>query len=119
VKVLWASRHSPVAAQVKELQRLFGAVEITHDERKFTNVEDLVERYRAGGFSEMVFIGPLSILELLCLKGLRPLRAKLAKCTAAEAEINYNGRWRRFLGYKRALSVTVLEEDVKPNGRIA
>ena len=111
-RILWLSRHDPLPSQIAELQRIFGAVEITKDPNPFDSAEDIVQRFRKGGYDEMVVVAPLTVIAKLCELGIRPLYAEMKQVPREEAEVEASGRYYRFVKFKRIVGVKVEFEEL-------
>jgi len=64
-KVLWVSRHEPLPAQIEELRRKLGDVEIVRINRSISGVEEVVEIARKEGARFIVPVLPLSMIARL------------------------------------------------------
>jgi len=64
-------------AQIDELRRIFGEVELVEDRRPFGTAEEMLGRYRTSGCTEMVVVLPESVLRRLVEVGLKPIKAKM------------------------------------------
>jgi hypothetical protein len=74
INILWMSRHLPLASQKRELAKLFGDdVIVEQDSRPFSSAEEIVSRYKSGGYDEMIVVAPLSVVARLVDLGIRPL----------------------------------------------
>lgn len=109
-KILWLSQHRPLDVQIQRLQQKFGAkVEITIDNRVFTNAEELVGRFRRGGYDDWVVVAPLSVLGRMCelcqeLNLPKPLMAQMDQLQSvkrAEADLCFRGRCYKFVKFRR------------------
>ncbi|MDR1032662.1 MAG: hypothetical protein LBL84_01470 [Candidatus Nomurabacteria bacterium] len=96
MKILWMSRHEPLQSQLLELKRLFGEVEVVQETRPFDSAEQIAERYRKGGFDDIVIVCPLSVAARLVDLKIRPLWAVMPQVdSASKAELTMprkNGR---------------------------
>lgn len=76
-KVLWMSRHSPHANQIAELRKMFGDdLVIDQESRPFDDARQIANRFRSGGYIDIVIVAPLSVISVLCREGIRPLWAE-------------------------------------------
>lgn len=101
LKILWMSRHAPLASQEAELARLFGGdIVVEQDPRPFSSAEDIAARYRRGGYDDLVVVAPLSVLSRLVDLGLKPLWAEMTLVGRAEAEVTMPRRSGRVDYYK-------------------
>ena len=109
-KILWQSQHEPLAIQLQELQRLFGAVEVEQNPRPFSSAEEIEKRYKQGMYNDLVVVAPLSVIARLCELQLRPLWAEMEQLPPErreEAHLSYRGRHYRFAGFRRVQAVKV------------
>ena len=77
MKVLWMSRHQPLQSQVDVLDRVFGACEVVQDPNPFEDASDIIERFKGGGYDEIVVVAPLSVIARLTEADVRPLWAEM------------------------------------------
>ena len=106
-RILWMSRHKPLRSQIRELERLFGDIEVVQDANPFSDAKDIVQRFREGGFDDIVVVAPLSVIKHLCLLGVHPLWAEMELCSPEEAEVLASGRHYRFKEFKRIVKVEI------------
>jgi hypothetical protein len=115
-KILWLSRHRPLPAQIAELERLFGHVAVTIDPQPFSSAEEIVARFRAGGYDEMVVVAPLSVIARLTEMGIKPLWAEMKQISGPgldpSREVEANGRWYRFERFRRIAKVQIVFDDL-------
>lgn len=112
VKILWLSRHKPLESQISTLKEVFGDVEVVQDPRPFDSAEEIAERFRKGGFDELVAVAPLSVIAKLIELGIKPLFAVMEQTNPDEAEVEASGRFFRFKGFKRIARITIEYEDL-------
>ncbi len=107
MKVMWYSRFSVTERQMAELRRLYGAeVQIVH--KTINNVVELVSDYQQSGADDLVFIGPMAVLEIVFRLGLRPLWAQSVPCEGSHPECDVttdNGRHFRFVRFERIVEL--------------
>lgn len=114
-KILWLSKHAPLPAQLRELDRLWPGCSVSQDVSPFADASEIVRRVHAGGFQEVVVVAPLSVLHQLCQRGIMPLRAEMTRVQYLgdpQREINVNGRVMRFVGFKRVNRMELILEDI-------
>jgi len=108
IRILWVSRHEPLPSQEAALKERFGEIEIHRDPRPFSSAEDIYDRFRRGGYDEMVVVAPLSVIAKLCELGIRPLWAEMKVVhDPSEAEVQASGRLYRFVRFRRILGVKI------------
>jgi hypothetical protein len=113
-KILWLSRHNPLPAQVMELQRIFGDVTITVDDKPLSSAEDVIQRME--GYDEVVMVAPLSIISKVVEYGVKPLFADMQRIDRVEdkdRDTEAGGRCYRFNGFKRIVGVKIELEDLR------
>ncbi len=115
IRVYWMSRHPHLPAQEAALEKLAGEpVEIIHDPRPFASADDLVERFRRSGCDDLVVVAPLSVIAVLCQRGLRPLWAQMELVDEYKedgAHVIQHGRIYRFERFRRIERVVVEYSD--------
>ena len=115
MRVLWLSRHEPLPRQRAELARLFGDVVIEQDARSFDSAEDIAERFRQGGYDEIVVVAPMSVIARLIDLRLRPLWAEMTQVEVDEAEVTMGRvprlRHFRFSRFRRVMALRFDFED--------
>ena len=73
-RILWVSRHKPHRRQIAALQLMFGEdVVVEQEPRPFSDARCIAERFRDGGYNDMVIVAPLSVIQALCNEGVRML----------------------------------------------
>lgn len=110
-KIIWFSRHEPLESQIKELERLFGKVEIIRDPEPFSSAEDVLERYKKMGGYDLVVVAPMSVLGRLCALGVKPLWADMEVVDLKDAEVIAAGRGYRFRKFERVKRLILEFED--------
>jgi len=112
-RILWLSQHAPLTPQIAELQRLFGEIEILRDVNPFFSAEEILRRFREGGYDEMVVVAPLSVIARLCELGLRPLWAEMEQVyERRQADVSAKGRHYRFVRFRRIKAVRLEFEEL-------
>lgn len=109
-KILWLSQHRPLRVQIERLQNRFGSdVRVEVDTDTFTNAEELVTRFRRGGYDDWVVVAPLSVVGRMCdlcaeLNLPKPLMAHMEQIygtAKGQADLQYRGRSYKFVGFRR------------------
>lgn len=110
MRILWLSQHRPLPVQIERLRQRFGAdVKVEVDTETFTDAENLVGRFRRGGYDDWVVVAPLSVVGRMCeLAGElglpKPLMARMDQLQSArrdEVDLVYRGRAFKFVGFRR------------------
>jgi hypothetical protein len=115
--VVWFSRHTPTARQRAELTRLFPGSRLILDREVFRDAEDVVDRFHAAHGDEMVIVAPLSVVQALLERGIRPLWAEMEQCRLGAAEVTMpcrDGRvdYYRFVRFRRVVAVEMRFEEL-------
>jgi hypothetical protein len=103
MKILWISRHVPLAKQIKELGRLFGEIEITLDYKRYTDAKKIMQRFKEGNFDDIVLVAPRRISRDLSFMEIFPLSAEMRRAEQEESDICINGLFFKFVGFKRPI----------------
>ena len=112
-KILWLSRHRPLPSQIKELERLFGSISLIIDSKPFSSAEEIKERMERLKVDDIVAVAPLSVIQRLTELGIKPLWAEMQVCNKEEAEVEANGRYYKFIKFRRIKDVKIEYEDLK------
>jgi hypothetical protein len=114
MRIVWFSRHTPLPKQVEELKRIFGPdTEVIQDPNPFSTADDVVQRFRSMGGEEMVVVAPLSVIDQLLKRGIRPLFAEMDLVKdGGEYDVIANGRMYRFVRFVRITSIEIKKEVV-------
>jgi hypothetical protein len=116
MKILWVSQHTPILRQLEALKRLFGEdVIVQQDPRPFSSAEEIVQRYRSGGYDEMVIVAPESVVRRIVDLGIKPLRAEMDQVLIQEAEVVARGRGYRFNRFRRIVGYRIDYEELPPH----
>lgn len=112
-KIVWFSRHPALPRQIDELKRLFGEdAEVVADPAPFSTADDIIRRFKAAGGDEIVVVAPLSVLDALCKRGIKPLWADMEVVPRGQAEVFAQGRGYRFVRFRRVKRLALEFEDV-------
>lgn len=110
-RILWVSRHKPLPSQIIELRRIFGDIQIIQDPNPFSCAEDIIQRFRSGGYCDLVVVAPLSVIGKLCELGIKPLWAEMEQCDPEQAETEAGGRYYRFRRFRRVKRLVLEFEE--------
>lgn len=120
VRILWVSRHAPLAVQVRELVVMFGAdCEVVH--RDIPNSAQLAAEFNRGGYADLVCVVPLATLDHICREGLKPLWADMVETTPAdgrEPDLAFGGKMFWFTGFRRVTGVSLDLVAVESRGDV-
>ena len=112
-KIMWFSRHKPLPSQKKELKRIFGKDTIlVIDNRVFKNAREIIERMNEFKIDDIVVVAPLTVIKHLTEAGIKPIWAEMKVCNKSEAETEANGRYYKFVKFRRIKSVKVEFEEL-------
>lgn len=113
-RILWVSRHPPLPSQVVALTRHFKEVEVVQDNQPFSGAEDILGRYRQGGYDEMVVVAPLSVLGQLVNLGIKPLWAEMERLPEGQpGEVKVGDRQFRFVRFRRVIALRLEFEELE------
>jgi hypothetical protein len=111
--VYWVSRHDLTPSQKVAL----ASWRVVKDPRPFSNADQIVKRYRGSGCDDIIVVAPLSVLQALVKKGIRPVWAEMEEAAPGDGEVclgghpDFIGRWVRFKCFLRVRNVLVEFED--------
>lgn len=115
-RILWLSRHRPLPVQIEELHRLWPGCEIAQNVEPFGDAAEIVRRIRRGGYDEIVVVAPLSVLDQLCQRGVRPIRAEMDQIqtlTDPTREVEApGGRIYRFREFRHVVRLELVTEEL-------
>jgi hypothetical protein len=111
-RILWLSRHKPCPNQIRALRKIFGYVKVIHDPRSFGNADDIVKRFVKGKFDDIVIVAPLSVIKQCIERGIKPLWAEMQICPPHSADVFYNGRYYKFIRFRRIVAIDIKYEDL-------
>jgi len=115
--IYWVSQHDLTPSQKKAL----ASCRVVKDPRPFANADQIVKRYRESGCEDMIVVAPLSVLQALVKKGIRPVWAEMVETSPGDGEVCLGGhaatgsfgagRWVKFKRFLRVRNVNVEFED--------
>ncbi|MEM4449342.1 MAG: hypothetical protein QXQ33_00760 [Nitrososphaerota archaeon] len=112
-KIYWVSRHFPTKSQVEALKQLFNDdIHLVIDPNPFSSAEAVVNRYKSSGCHDILVVAPLSVIQKMTEMGVFPLWSEMKQCTKEEAEVEVNGRFYKFVRFRRIKGVKIEFEDV-------
>lgn len=111
-KILWMSQHRPLPSQISALKQIFGEIEVVQDPRPFSSAEDIVGRFRKGGYDDIVVVAPLSVIAKLVEFGVKPLWAQMDQVPPDQAEVSAKGRGYRFNRFRRIKELNLVFEEL-------
>lgn len=112
-RILWLSKHRPLSAQMAWLEVQFGEVSLERDGNPFSGAEEITQRFRAGGYDDIVVVAPLWVIAKLTELGIKPLWADMREVKANGAyDILSSGRYYRFAGFRRIYEVKVVFGEI-------
>lgn len=114
MKIMWFSRHAPIPKQITELMRIFGDnTKVIIDPKPFSNADDVIERYKKSGSDEMVIVAPMTVINELLKRGIKPLYAEMEQVNSGEEyDVEANGRKYKFLKFTRIVKIDIIKEDL-------
>lgn len=111
-RIIWFSRHDPLECQKKELEKIFGKVELLIDTQPFSNADSIVERFKLAEADEMVTVAPLSVIEQLCKRGIEPLFAEMKVVQSDNYDVIAAGRKYEFKKFSRIKEIKIIKEEL-------
>lgn len=111
-KIIWFSRHAPIQKQIDELERIYGEVNIIQDRNPFSSADDVVKRFNSKNADEMVIVAPLSVIDAITKRGIKPLYAEMELVHGSQYDVMANGRKFIFKEFVRINKVTIEKEKI-------
>jgi len=128
-KIAWVSRHPPLPAQIKELERIFGEFELIQIAKVFRDAKEVIEDVKKAGCTHAVVVVPLSMVaHLVKDKSITWIRADMyalhecekGKCKEFDEKRDVwlplhgskLGRHMRFNKFQRIVDVVMVLEDL-------
>ena len=111
-KILWVSRHPILEVEVRWLEDRFGEIKIDQIS-SFGPAEELIEKFKKGGYDEILVIAPLTVIRKICEAGIHPLWIQAEEASDSnEADFTYRGKHYRFVEIRRIRGIKVELEEV-------
>lgn len=112
-KILWLSQHKPLPIQLSYLPKYLNSeVEVVPDPKPFSSAEEIVKRYRAGNYDDMVVVAPMSVISRLIDLGIKPLWAEMQVVPdQSAADVTAKGRHYKFMRWRRIIALNFKFED--------
>lgn len=87
---------------------------VEQDRRPFSSAEEIVRRYKAAGYDDMVVVAPLSVIARLIDLGIRPLWCEMDQVDprTGSPDITYRGRGYKFIRFRRVKTVKMEFEEI-------
>lgn len=118
-KILWVSRHKPMPLQVDFLREIFGRIQIDlySNNSHWRSAQKIADFFWQGKYTEIVVILPMSVIARLCEMGINPLWAEMDQIySSSQADLSYNGRYYKFIGFRRIKEINMIFSDVWDRG---
>lgn len=107
-KILWFSRHPALPNQIENLKEIYGqGVKVVQYGAKVANAEEIIRIYSEECADDMVVVAPLSVLAVLCEKGMKPLYAQMEQVPLEEADVKVGNRGFKFIEFKRIKRIAI------------
>jgi len=115
-KIWWFSRHKPMDFQIPILREKFGEdmvlVQSSESEAYMTG-DKIVECMHRERFDEIIMVAPLSVIEKVIERGLRPIKAEVVEVKDAHsATFIFNRRHYKFIKFVRIVRIEIITEDL-------
>lgn len=92
VRILWVSRHKPLASQVQELRRIFGDdCFIILSPQEYASVKTVLNRFSRHQADEMVLVAPITVYQEVLAKGIKPLWAHMRRTGGDNSHYEFVG----------------------------
>lgn len=65
MKIAWVSRHPPLTAQLRELNRIYGPVKVVEISKTFADAREIIRKVSSIGAEVAVVVAPLSMIAVL------------------------------------------------------
>lgn len=111
-KIIWFSRHEPIQKQIDELKHIFGDIEVIQDPNPFSSVDDIVDRFRKNNGDEMVVVAPMTVIDQLLKRGIKPLYAEMELVQGDDFDVEANGRRFKFVKFSRITDIIIKKEEL-------
>ncbi|MCC6323908.1 hypothetical protein IT400_03915 [Candidatus Nomurabacteria bacterium] len=115
-KILWFSRHTPMAFQIPILQNVFGediVLEQKVGNDSYINAEKLVQFMKENHFDEIVMVAPFSVIAKVIELGIKPIKANTIEIKdAKDATFSFSGRHYKFIKFVRVMRLELVTEDL-------
>lgn len=114
-RIAWLSRHQPLPAQIEALKSVFGTVEVVQESNTWTDADAIMKCIQ--GFDEVVIVAPLSLIDQLIRRGVKPIRAVMQLQPAGtpvdpRTDVVEKDRHYRFVKFERIVRLTVETVDL-------
>lgn len=101
-RILWLSRHNPTPSQINKLKIIYGPdVQIDQKYFKYRSAQAIKQMYLSGKYVDLVIVAPMSVISKLIAIKAHPLWAEMTRVSPVEAETFNNGRYYKFVDFKR------------------
>lgn len=107
-RILWVSRHEPLESQIRELQKIYNDEVRIEKMDSFKDVSHIVREFQRGGYDDILIVAPLSVIQEVARRGVKPLWAEMEQVSPEEAETEASGRYYRFKEFRRIEEVKII-----------
>ena len=115
-RILWFSRHPPMAFQIPILKGIFGedmVLEHESENEAYMNAVKIIDRIKVGKFDEIIMVAPLSVIDHVIRLGRCPIKADVVEVKdASEATFSFNSRHYKFIKFVRVMRLELVTEDL-------
>jgi len=115
-KILWFSRHQPMAFQIPILQNIFGRDMILEKKvgnDSYMNAEKIVQFIKENHFEEIVMVAPFSVMAKVIELGVKPIKADVVEVKDESlATFSFGGRHYKFIKFVRVIRLELVTKDL-------
>jgi len=111
--VLWLSRHEPQEEQIKELEKVFGGIEIVQVSKTVSGAMEVLKLMQENETDELVAVLPISLIAELTEKGVHPLRAVMKRELNEEGEAIFTHEY-----FERVMRVDIISHPLEEEAKI-
>jgi len=112
-RVLWLSRHEPQEKQIKELEKVFGGIEIVQVSKTVSGAMEVLKLMQENETDELVAVLPIGLIAELTEKGVHPLRAVMKRELNEEGEAIFTHEY-----FERVMRVDIISHPLEEESKI-
>jgi len=112
-RVLWLPRHEPQEKQIKELEKVFGGIEIVQVSKTVSGAMEVLKLMQENETDELVAVLPIGLIAELTEKGVHPLRAVMKRELNEEGEAIFTHEY-----FERVMRVDIISHPLEEEAKI-
>jgi len=112
-RVLWLARHEPQEEQIKELEKVFGGIEIVQVSKTVSGAMEVLKLMQENETDELVAVLPIGLIAELTEKGVHPLRAVMKRELNEEGEAIFTHEY-----FERVMRVDIISHPLEEESKI-